>query len=159
MAVLVADRAGRLGIRVGLIQYAEPGMDPRAPSEAPQIVGLVRILEAEVGDARRRAKQEAHNLEQGITPQGLNKKIADIMEGAGGGGRGRRKAERPGQKAAEEAEQYRAKAGNRSPEEVLKEVSRLEDEMYKAASELDFETAARLRDDIAELKEAALRTG
>jgi len=108
---------------------------------------------------RRRAKQEAHNEEHGITPQGLNKKIADIMEGAGGGGRGRRKAERPGQKAAEEAEQYRAKVGNRSPEEVLKEVSRLEDEMYKAASELDFETAARLRDDIHELKEAALRTG
>ncbi|MDY6850406.1 MAG: UvrB/UvrC motif-containing protein, partial [Thermodesulfobacteriota bacterium] len=60
---------------------------------------------------------------------------------------------------AEEAEQYRAKMGNRSPAEVLKEVSRLEDEMYKAASELDFEAAARLRDDISELKEAALRTG
>ena len=82
------------------------------------------------------------------------------MEGAGGGGgRGRRKAERPGEKAAEEAEKYRAKAGNRSPEEVLKEITRLEDDMYKAAADLDFETAARLRDDISELKEAALRTG
>jgi excinuclease ABC subunit B len=35
----------------------------------------------------------------------------------------------------------------------------LEDEMYKAAADLDFETAARLRDDISELKEASLRTG
>ncbi|MDX1554282.1 MAG: UvrB/UvrC motif-containing protein, partial [Marinobacter sp.] len=109
---------------------------------------------------RRRAKQAAHNEEHGITPQGLNKKIADIMEGAsGGGGRGRRKAERPGEKAAEEAERYRAKTGNRSPEEILKEITRLEDDMYKAAADLDFETAARLRDDISELKEAALRTG
>ncbi|TNE76818.1 MAG: hypothetical protein EP339_07050, partial [Gammaproteobacteria bacterium] len=63
------------------------------------------------------------------------------------------------QKAAEEAEAYRVKAGNQSPEEVLKKVSQLEDDMYKAASELDFETAARLRDEISELKEAALRTG
>ena len=109
--------------------------------------------------ARRRAKQAAHNEAHGITPQGLNKKIADIMEGAGGGGRGRRKAERPGQKAAEEAERYRAKTGNKSPEEILKDIARLEDDMYKAASELDFETAARLRDEISELKEAALRTG
>jgi excinuclease ABC subunit B len=81
------------------------------------------------------------------------------MEGAAGGGRGRRKAERPGQKAAEEAEDYRVKVGKRSPEEVLKEVAKLEDDMYKAAADLDFETAARLRDQISELKEAALRTG
>jgi excinuclease ABC subunit B len=38
-------------------------------------------------------------------------------------------------------------------------MSRLEDDMYKAAADLDFETAARLRDDISELKEASLRTG
>jgi excinuclease ABC subunit B len=108
---------------------------------------------------RRRTKQAEHNEAHGITPTGLNKKIADIMEGAGGGGRGRRKAERPGEKAAEEAERYRARAGDKSPEQILKELDKLEDEMYKAASDLDFEKAARLRDDISELKEAAMRTG
>ncbi|WP_449286775.1 excinuclease ABC subunit UvrB [Marinobacter sp. PE14] len=160
VAILDADKEGFLRSERSLIQTmgrAARNVHGKAILYGDRITGSMQraIDETE----RRRAKQDAHNLEQGITPQGLNKKIADIMEGAGGGGRGRRKAERPGQKAAEEAEQYRAKAGNRSPEEVLKEVSRLEDEMYKAASELDFETAARLRDDIAELKEAALRTG
>ena len=160
VAILDADKEGFLRSERSLIQTmgrAARNVHGKAILYGDRITGSMQraIDETE----RRRAKQEAHNLEQGITPQGLNKKIADIMEGAGGGGRGRRKAERPGQNAAEEADQYRAKAGNRSPEEVLKEVSRLEDEMYKAASELDFETAARLRDDIAELKEAALRTG
>ena len=160
VAILDADKEGFLRSERSLIQTmgrAARNVHGKAILYGDRITGSMQRAIDETG--RRRAKQEAHNLEQGITPQGLNKKIADIMEGAGGGGRGRRKAERPGQKAAEEAEQYRAKAGNRSPEEVLKEVSRLEDEMYKAASELDFETAARLRDDIAELKEAALRTG
>jgi excinuclease ABC subunit B len=160
VAILDADKEGFLRSERSLIQTmgrAARNLSGKAILYGDRITGSMQraIDETE----RRRAKQEAHNQEHGITPQGLNKKIADIMEGAGGGGRGRRKAERPGEKAAEEAEQYRAKAGNRSPEEVLKEVSRLEDEMYKAASELDFETAARLRDDIAELKEAALRTG
>ncbi|EMP56565.1 excinuclease ABC subunit B [Marinobacter santoriniensis NKSG1] len=161
VAILDADKEGFLRSERSLIQTigrAARNVHGKAILYGDRITGSMQraIDETE----RRRAKQEAHNEEQGITPQGLNKKIADIMEGAaGGGGRGRRRAERPGQKAAEEAEQYRAKAGNRSPEEVLKEVARLEDEMYKAASDLDFETAARLRDEISELKEAALRTG
>jgi len=159
VAILDADKEGFLRSERSLIQTigrAARNVHGKAILYGDRITGSMQraIDETE----RRRAKQQAHNDEFGITPQGLNKRIADIMEGAGGGGRGRRKAERPGQKAAEEAEQYRAKTGNRSPEEVLKEVSRLEDEMYKAASELDFETAARLRDEIAELKEAALRT-
>ena len=159
VAILDADKEGFLRSERSLIQTigrAARNVHGKAILYGDRITGSMQraIDETE----RRRAKQQAHNDEFGITPQGLNKKIADIMEGAGGGGRGRRKAGRPGQKAAEEAEQYRAKTGNRSPEEVLKEVSRLEDEMYKAASELDFETAARLRDEIAELKEAALRT-
>jgi len=160
VAILDADKEGFLRSERSLIQTmgrAARNLHGKAILYGDRVTGSMQRAIDETG--RRRAKQEAHNEEHGITPQGLNKKIADIMEGAGGGGRGRRKAERPGQKAAEEAEQYRAKLGNRSPEQVLKEVSRLEDEMYKAASELDFETAARLRDDISELKEAALRTG
>ncbi|AZT83572.1 excinuclease ABC subunit UvrB [Marinobacter sp. NP-4(2019)] len=160
VAILDADKEGFLRSERSLIQTigrAARNVHGKAILYGDRITGSMQraIDETE----RRRAKQEAHNLEQGITPQGLNKKIADIMEGAGGGGRGRRRAERPGEKAAEEAEKYRARTGNKSPQEVLKEVARLEDEMYKAASELDFETAARLRDDITELKEAALRTG
>ncbi|MGF2734528.1 excinuclease ABC subunit UvrB [Marinobacter sp. DUT-1] len=161
VAILDADKEGFLRSERSLIQTigrAARNVHGKAILYGDKITGSMQRAIDET--QRRREKQTAFNEEHGITPTGLNKKIADIMEGAaGGGGRGRRKAERPGQKAAEEAEQYRAKAGNRSPEEVLKEVARLEDEMYKAASDLDFETAARLRDEISELKEAALRTG
>ncbi|WP_336368576.1 excinuclease ABC subunit UvrB [Marinobacter sp. C2H3] len=161
VAILDADKEGFLRSERSLIQTigrAARNVNGKAILYGDNITGSMRraIDETE----RRRARQTAFNEEHGITPTGLNKKVADIMEGAsGGGGRGRRKAERPGAKAAEEAEQYRAKVGDRSPKDILKEVARLEDEMYKAASELDFEAAARLRDEISELKEAALRTG
>ncbi|MEC9083996.1 MAG: excinuclease ABC subunit UvrB, partial [Pseudomonadota bacterium] len=140
VAILDADKEGFLRSERSLIQTigrAARNVNGKAILYGDRITGSMQraIDETE----RRRAKQMAHNEEHGITPTGLNKKIADIMEGAaGGGGRGRRKAERPGQKAAEEAEDYRVKVGNRSPEEVLKEVAKLEDEMYKAAADLDF---------------------
>ncbi len=161
VAILDADKEGFLRSERSLIQTigrAARNLSGKAILYGDRITGSMQraIDETE----RRRAKQAEHNELHGITPKGLNKSIADIMEGAGGvGGRGRRRAERPGEKAAEEAEQYRAKVGGRSPQELLKEVARLEDEMYKAASELDFEAAARLRDEISDLKEAALRTG
>ncbi len=161
VSILDADKEGFLRSERSLIQTigrAARNLHGKAILYGDRITGSMQraIDETE----RRRAKQTEHNELHGITPQGLNKKVADIMEGAGGGsGRGRRKAERPGEKAAEEAERYRAKTGNRSPEEILKEITRLEDDMYKAAADLDFETAARVRDDISELKEAALRTG
>ncbi|TGN41894.1 excinuclease ABC subunit UvrB [Marinobacter confluentis] len=160
VAILDADKEGFLRSDRSLIQTmgrAARNVNGKAILYGDNITGSMRraIDETE----RRRTKQAEHNEAHGITPTGLNKKIADIMEGAGGGGRGRRKAERPGEKAAEEAERYRTKTGDRSPEQVLKDLGKLEDDMYKAASDLDFEKAARLRDEIAELKEAALRIG
>ena len=161
VAILDSDKEGFLRSERSFIQTigrAARNVNGKAILYGDRITGSMQraIDETE----RRRAKQIAYNEEHGITPQALNKKVSDIMEGApGGGGRGRRKAERPGEKAAEEAEQYMAKAGHRSPEELLKDISKLEDEMYKAAADLDFEAAARLRDQISELKEAAIRTG
>jgi excinuclease ABC subunit B len=161
VAILDSDKEGFLRSERSFIQTigrAARNVNGKAILYGDKVTGSMQraIDETE----RRRAKQIAHNLEHGITPQALKKKVTDIMEGApGGGGRGRHKAERPGEKAAEEAEQYMAKAGHRSPEELLKDISKLEDEMYKAAADLDFEAAARLRDQISELKEAAIRTG
>lgn len=159
VAILDADKEGFLRSERSLIQTigrAARNVNGRAILYGDRITGSMQRALDET--ERRREKQQAHNETHGITPTGLNKKIADIMEGATGGGRGRRKADRPGQKAAEEAEDYLVKAGKRSPQDLLKEVARLEDEMYKAAGDLDFETAARLRDQISELKEAAIRT-
>ncbi|SFR41649.1 Excinuclease ABC subunit B [Marinobacter daqiaonensis] len=160
VTILDADKEGFLRSERSLIQTigrAARNVHGKAILYGDNITGSMQraIDETE----RRRAKQMAHNEAHGITPQGLNKKIADIMEGAHGGGRGRRKPERPGQQAAEEAEEYRIKAKGKSPEQLLKDITRLEDEMYKAAADLDFEHAARLRDEISELKEAAVRLG
>ena len=158
VAILDADKEGFLRSERSLIQTigrAARNINGKAILYGDRITGSMQRAIDET--ARRRATQAEHNEKHGITPQGLTKKITDIMEGAGGGGR--RKAERPGRKAAEEAEHYRTLVGNKSPQELLKAISRLEDDMYKAAADLDFETAARLRDDISELKEAILRTG
>ncbi|MDP4548848.1 MULTISPECIES: excinuclease ABC subunit UvrB [unclassified Marinobacter] len=160
VAILDADKEGFLRSERSLIQTigrAARNVNGKAILYGDRITGSMQRALDET--ERRRAKQQAHNEEHGITPTGLTKKIADIMEGAPGGGRGRRKADRPGQKAAEQAEDYLVAAGKRSPQELLKEVATLEDEMYKAAADLDFEAAARLRDRISELKEAAIRNG
>ncbi|MBJ6138122.1 excinuclease ABC subunit UvrB [Marinobacter litoralis] len=160
VAILDADKEGFLRSERSLIQTigrAARNVNGKAILYGDRITGSMQRALGET--ERRRAKQQAHNEEHGITPTGLTKKIADIMEGAPGAGRGRRKPERPGQKAAEQAEDYRVAAGKRSPQELLKEVAILEDEMYKAAADLDFEAAARLRDRISELKEAAIRNG
>ncbi|MGO1749534.1 MAG: excinuclease ABC subunit UvrB [Marinobacter sp.] len=159
VTILDADKEGFLRSERALIQTigrAARNLNGKAILYGDRITGSMQRAIDETD--RRRAKQAEHNEIHGITPQGLTKKVSDIMEGAGGG-RGKLKSNRPGKKAAEEAEHYRAKIGGRSPQEVLKEVSRLEDDMYKAASDLDFEAAARLRDEISDLKEAALRTG
>lgn len=158
VTILDADKEGFLRSERALIQTigrAARNLNGKAILYGDRITGSMQRA-IDVTDSRR-AKQAEHNETHGITPQGLNKKVADIMEGAGRVGR--RKGGRPGDRAAEEAERYRAKVGGRSPAELLKELSRLEDEMYKAASDLDFETAARLRDDVSDLKEAVLRTG
>ena len=160
VTILDADKEGFLRSERSLIQTigrAARNINGKAILYGDRITGSMQRAIDET--ARRRAKQAEHNEIHGITPQGLTKKIADVMEGASSGGRGRNKSKRPGQQAAEEAEHYRTLVGNKSPQEVHKEISRLEDEMYKAAADLNFETAARLRDDISELKEASLRTG
>ncbi|MFO8141870.1 MAG: excinuclease ABC subunit UvrB [Marinobacter sp.] len=159
VAILDADKEGFLRSERSLIQTigrAARNINGRAILYGDRITGsMQRALDV---TELRRETQRAYNEEHGITPTGLNKKIADVMEGATSGGRGRHKADRPGQKAAEEAEAYLVKAGKRSPQDLLKEVARLEDDMYKAAADLDFETAARLRDQVSQLKEAAIRT-
>ncbi|MAA65719.1 MAG: excinuclease ABC subunit B [Alteromonadaceae bacterium] len=162
VAILDADKEGFLRSERSLIQTigrAARNVNGKAILYGDRITGSMQKAIDET--ARRREKQREHNELHGITPTALNKKVGDVMEGArvmGVNGR-RRGGERPGQQAAEEAEKYRVTAHGKSPAELLKEIDQLEDEMYKAAADLDFEKAARLRDDISQLKEAAIRLG
>ncbi|MCH8497623.1 MAG: excinuclease ABC subunit UvrB [Marinobacter sp.] len=161
VAILDADKEGFLRSDRSLIQTigrAARNVNGKAILYGDRVTGSMQRAMDET--SRRRAKQVAHNEAHGITPTALNKKVEDILEGAvsSGGGRGRRGGERPGQKVAETAAGY-ATGHIRSPEELLKLVGKLEDDMYKAAAELDFESAARLRDEVAALKSELVALG
>jgi excinuclease ABC subunit B len=149
VAVFDADKEGFLRAERSLIQTigrAARNVHGRAILYADTITGSMRraIDETE----RRRAKQQAYNHEHGITPQTIQKAVADIMEAghAGAPGTPERYAE-----VAETTEQYQSK----SPKELAKEIERLEKRMFDAAQNLEFEEAARLRDEVAKLRERA----
>jgi excinuclease ABC subunit B len=98
---------------------------------------------------RRRAKQQEYNKANGITPKGVQKRIADVMRLGYEDGVADIKA----LKAAETKKAYESLA---SPELVGKRIAKLEKEMKAAATNLEFEKAAKLRDEIRRLREAAL---
>jgi len=108
---------------------------------------------------RRRAKQVEYNLEHGITPTTIVRNIADVMEGAReepssrGRGRGRGKGlAEPARKVAEETADYSVLDAHAAAALIKK----LESRMYKHAQDLEFEEAARLRDEIHRVREQAL---
>jgi len=98
---------------------------------------------------RRRAKQIAWNEAHGITPTTITKAVADIMEGAYG------PAAPSAQKFAKVAEETLTYA-TLSPDELQKKIRQLEQQMFEHAQNLEFEAAARLRDEIRRLEAAGL---
>ena len=99
---------------------------------------------------RRRGLQVSYNEEHGITPQTVRKAVTDILADLRGSGEtsgsGRSRRARPGQKAR--VEQYK----NLAPDDLGRLIQVLEQEMAEASAELRFEEAARLRDEVNELK-------
>ena len=94
---------------------------------------------------RRRHKQLDHNERHGITPRGVEKAIADILEGAvvpGMPGRGRQR------KVAESRADYTLSGYDGDPKKVAARIAELEQKMYECAKNLEFEEAARVRDEI-----------
>jgi excinuclease ABC subunit B len=102
---------------------------------------------------RRRQLQIAYNLEHGINPTTVVKAVTDILahlrpseDGAPVPGQGRRRG-RPGA-----TERLNAELANLPPSELGRLIQTLEEEMHEASADLRFEYAARLRDEIQELK-------
>lgn len=149
VAVLDADKEGFLRSERSLIQTigrAARNLNGRAILYADNMTGSMRraIDETE----RRRNRQLAFNEEHGIVPQGIKKDIRDIMEGAAAPGS---KSKRRVAKAAEDQAEYAAEL--RSPSEIGKRIRQLEEKMLQLARDLQFESAAQLRDEIQALRE------
>ncbi len=165
MAILDADKEGFLRSGTSLIQT----IGRAARNVSGQVIMYADRITDSMAKAidetnRRRAKQVAYNQACGVDPRPLRKKIADITdmlaredadtaELIGGGGRqqSRGKAPVPGLSSRDAGRHARDLAGLPSSD-LADLVQQLTDQMHAAAAELQFEVAARLRDEIAELK-------
>ncbi|MGH9048733.1 MAG: excinuclease ABC subunit UvrB [Acidimicrobiia bacterium] len=154
VAILDADKEGFLRSETSLIQMmgrAARNVDGSVIMYADHVTDSMRRAISEV--SRRRKKQLEHNAEHGIDPQTIRKKVTDILEmvraregeevtvGGGGGRRGRGRGRR---QVSDFSELPR--------DELGRLIQSLQEEMHEAAKELRFEQAARLRDEINDLK-------
>ena len=153
VAIFDADKEGFLRSERSLIQTigrAARNLNGKAILYADRMTDAMQksINETE----RRRARQVAFNEEHGIQPKGVTKSVEDILEAApppGKKGRGKSKNRR----VAETAADYATDDWQSLPAAKLVErVKEVEDAMFKAAQDLNFEEAARLRDTLHEMK-------
>ncbi len=148
VAILDADKEGFLRSERSLIQTvgrAARHLNGKAIMYAEDLTGSMKKAIEETN--RRRNKQLEFNEKHGITPKGIKKKVADIMEGA------RRMPYDIGKreklsKVAEEVIEY----SRTSPEHGMKKIKQLEQKMYEHAKNLEFEEAAKMRDEVVKLK-------
>ncbi len=158
VAILDADKEGFLRSDNSLIQTigrAARNVEGRAIMYADKVTDSMQRALDETD--RRRQKQLAFNEAHGVTPRGIQKAVVDVMEGA----RAAPEQIAPGR------DRKRAVAGggaNRNvvplaPEQIVREIKRLEAEMFKRARNLEFEEAAALRDQIERLKREELGIG
>ena len=150
VAVLDADKEGFLRSDRSLIQTigrAARNINGAAILYADTVTGSMQRAIDETN--RRRKKQIEFNRAHGITPRGIRKAVADIMEGARAGAPG---APWRFAKVAEPLGEYAAM----TPSALAARLRKLEQQMYRHAGNLEFEEAARIRDRIRGLRETGL---
>jgi len=150
VTILDADKEGFLRSEGSLIQTigrAARNANGKAILYADKVTGSMRraIDETE----RRRRKQMLFNEEHGITPTTIRKAVADIMEGARAGAP---MSPRAYARVAEIEAEYAAM----TPQQMAKRIKALERQMYQYARDLEFEEAARVRDQIHQLQARGL---
>ena len=153
VAILDADKEGFLRSEGALIQTigrAARNLNGRAILYADRVTGSMERAMAET--TRRRDKQLAFNKAHGITPVGVVKSVQDIMEGAR---RMPTQARGRGRKVAEPRLAYSAEVAKLSPAALARRIKQLESQMHEHAKNLEFEEAAALRDQLAEIKQLA----
>lgn len=152
VAILDADKEGFLRSETSLIQM----IGRAARNVAGQVVmyadKVTPSMERAIGETRRRrATQIAYNTEHGIDPQTIRKAVGDVLSFITGGDDG---AAVPGKGNRRQKERDKVKAELKSlpQQELGRLIQTLEDEMHEAATDLKFEYAARLRDEINDLR-------
>lgn len=147
VAILDADKEGFLRAERSLIQTigrAARNLHGKAILYADRVTDSMRkaIDETE----RRRAKQTQFNADNGITPQAIVKQVKDLIDGV--------YSEKSGKEAErlEQAGAQRQRVEEMSEKDMAKEIKRLEKQMLEHARNLEFEQAARVRDQLAQLK-------
>lgn len=150
VAILDADKEGFLRSDRSLIQTigrAARNLHGRAILYADRITGSMQRALDET--ARRREKQIEFNKKHNITPKGIEKNIQDIMEGA-------RADTATSTERIQHIEEKRAEYDKLSPKALAKTIKTLESKMLEHAKNLEFEQAAKLRDELHELQSGML---
>ncbi len=145
VAILDADKEGFLRSERSLIQTigrAARHIHGTAILYADKITRSMQLAISET--ARRREKQQSFNVEHGITPRGVSKKIKDIIDGV---------YDSESAKIELKAAQQQAVYDVMDEKAVAREIKRLEKLMLESARNLEFEKAAAARDDLFRLKE------
>ena len=148
VAILDADKEGFLRSERSLIQTigrAARNVNGKAILYADRITDSMQRAISET--ERRRAKQMAFNEAHGITPRSVVKQVRDLIDGV---------YSEKASKAAQQQEMQRAYAEELSEKDLAKEIKRLERQMMEHAKNLEFEQAARTRDQLAALRERVL---
>jgi excinuclease ABC subunit B len=153
VAILDADKEGFLRSTGSLIQTigrAARNLRGKAILYADR---MTKSMQAALDETdRRRQKQLEYNATHGITPRSVAKPIVDILEGARAEPGEEKKGRGKGRKVAEGGEEYSVL----DPAQVAAKLKALEQRMYQHARDLEFEEAARVRDQIRKLKDASL---
>ena len=150
VAILDADKEGFLRSERSLIQTigrAARNLEGRAILYADKVT---ESMKKAIGETeRRRVKQVAHNLAHGITPRSIVKQVKDLIDGV--------YSEKAGKEAdrLERDAMQRAQVEDMSEKDISREIKRLEKLMMEHARNLEFEKAARVRDQLGILKEQA----
>jgi excinuclease ABC subunit B len=152
VAILDADKEGFLRGETSLIQTigrAARNVDGQVIMYADRMTDSMRRAISETH--RRRGLQQAYNAEHGIDPQTVRKAVTDILVLLGP--RGEESAPVPGRdRRSRRRDRARSDLAELPHDELARLISTLEEEMREAAADLRFEYAARIRDEIADLK-------
>jgi excinuclease ABC subunit B len=153
VAILDADKEGFLRSDRSLIQTigrAARNLHGRAILYADKVTGSMQRAMDET--ERRRNRQIAFNKAHDITPRGVEKSVQDIMEGAR---RMPTRGKAKGRKVAEPRLSYSADVASLSPAALARKLRQMEAQMQEHAKNLEFEEAAAIRDQLAEIKQTA----